>query len=103
MDRVEVNVPATSANLGPGFDSFGFALGVWNKVTVERADSYSMTISGEGEEIIDRSEKNIVVKMCKRALGVLGKQMPPLRFECQNAVRPRALAQPPRDIPGLWL
>jgi len=88
VNRVVVNVPATTANLGPGFDSFGFALDVWNRVTVERADAYSMTIMGEGEDRIDTSEKNIVVRMCKRALETLGQEMPPLRFECQNAVPP---------------
>ena len=88
MNRVVVNVPATTANLGPGFDSFGFALDVWNRVTVERADKFSMTVLGEGEDTIDRSEKNIVVKMCKLALKTLGQEMPPLHFECQNAVPP---------------
>ena len=48
VDKVVINVPATTANLGPGFDSFGFALNVWNRLVVERADSFSMTISGEG-------------------------------------------------------
>ena len=121
VNRVVVNVPATTANLGPGFDSFGFALDVWNRVTVERADAYSMTIMGEGaprarlhpstaarstapalplargrrafftaagEDRIDTREKTIVVRMCKRALETLGQEMPPLRFECQNAVPP---------------
>ena len=81
-------MPATSANLGPGFDSFGFALDVWNRVIVERSDKFSMTITGEGADRLDTSEKNIVPKMCKRALETLGLSMPPLRFECQNAVPP---------------
>ena len=83
-----VNVPATTANLGPGFDSFGFALDVWNRVTVERADKFSLTVLGEGSDTIDTSEKNIVVKMCRLALKTLGQEMPPLQFECQNAVPP---------------
>lgn len=88
MNRVVVNVPATTANLGPGFDSFGFALDVWNRVTVERADKFSLTVLGEGADTIDTSEKNIVVKMCRLALKTLGQEMPPLQFECQNAVPP---------------
>ena len=40
VDKVVINVPATTANLGPGFDSFGFALDVWNRVIVERADKF---------------------------------------------------------------
>ena len=83
-----INVPATTANLGPGFDSFGFALDVWNRVIVERADSFSMTISGEGADRLDTSENNMIPRMTKKAMDALGAEMPPLRFECQNAVPP---------------
>ena len=85
--RVVVNVPATSANLGPGFDSFGFALDVWNKVTVERSDKFSMTISGEGADRLVADEKNMVVRLCKHAAETLGHELPPLKIDCQNAVR----------------
>lgn len=88
MDRVVINVPATTANLGPGFDSFGFALDVWNRVTVERADTFSMVVSGEGADRLVADENNMVVRMTAKALASLGLEMPPLRFECQNAVPP---------------
>ena len=85
-----INVPATTANLGPGFDSFGFALDVWNRVTVERADTFSMTIEGEGADRLDCSEDNMVPRMAAKALLSLGVEPMPLRFECFNAVRARA-------------
>ena len=89
VNRVVINVPATSANLGPGFDSFGFALDVWNRVIVERADSYSMTITGEGADRLDNSSNNMVARMANKAMASLGISDPPkLRFECQNAVPP---------------
>ena len=88
VKRVNLAVPATSANLGPGFDSFGFTLDVWNRVCVERADKFSMNVSGEGSERIDTSEKNMVVRACARALEALGQPMPPLKFTCKNAVPP---------------
>ena len=89
VDRVVINVPATTANLGPGFDSFGFALDVWNRLIVERADKYSMTITGEGADRLDTSENNMVVQMTYRALKSLGiSDIPPLRFQCMNAVPP---------------
>lgn len=87
-DRVVINVPATTANLGPGFDSFGFALNVWNRVVVERADKFSITIAGEGSDRLVADETNLVVKMTEKALNTLGLEMPTLRFECQNAVPP---------------
>lgn len=37
-NRVVVRVPATSANMGPGFDCLGMALSIWSEVTMERAD-----------------------------------------------------------------
>jgi len=88
VDKVVINVPATTANLGPGFDSFGFALDVWNRVTVERADTFSMTITGEGADRLKCDEDNMVAQMTAKALATLGQEMPPLRFECQNAIPP---------------
>ena len=81
-------MPATTANLGPGFDSFGFALDVWNRVIVERADKYSMVIEGEGADRLDSSEDNMLPRMAKRAMEKLSVEAPPLRFTCQNAVPP---------------
>jgi len=88
VHRVVINVPATSANLGPGFDSFGFALDVWNRIIVERADSFSMTITGEGADRIECSANNMIARAAARALESLDQEMPPLRFECQNAIPP---------------
>ena len=86
-DRVVIDVPATTANLGPGFDSFGFALDVWNRVTVERADKFSMLIEGEGADRLVGDENNLIVQMTRHALEALGSEMPPLHFHCQIAVR----------------
>lgn len=89
VERVVINVPATSANLGPGFDSFGFAIDVWNRVIVERADEFSMVITGEGADRLDASENNLVVKMANKAMATLGMtDLPKLKIECQNAVPP---------------
>lgn len=88
VHRAEFTVPASTANLGPGFDSFGFALDVWNRVTVTRADKFSMVVHGEGEDRLDRSKDNLVVRMTEKVLQSLDKEMPPLHFECHNAVPP---------------
>lgn len=57
-----INVPATTANLGPGFDSFGFALDVWNRVIVQKSDKFEMVIEGEGKDRISLREDNLVVQ-----------------------------------------
>lgn len=90
--KVSVTVPATTSNLGPGFDSFGLALNMRNKIIVERADEFSITVHGEGEDgggLIKADESNLVVQFCKKALESMGKTMPPLRFECHNTVPPQ--------------
>merc|ERR1719506_3457541 len=51
-NKVTVRVPATSANLGPGFDAIGMALDIWNEIIVERADKFSIHTEGEGSSLI---------------------------------------------------
>ena len=70
-DRITVKVPATTANLGPGFDAMGMALDMWNTVTVTPGGS-GVTIEGEGEDELPRDESNIVVAGIKSALRSLG-------------------------------
>jgi homoserine kinase len=48
--RVRVRVPATSANLGPGFDALGLALGLYNEVILEEADGISVHVEGEAPD-----------------------------------------------------
>lgn len=58
--RVTVRVPATTANIGPGFDCIGFALDIWNETTVERAP-FGFQIEGEGEASLPRDSRNLVI------------------------------------------
>jgi homoserine kinase len=48
MARFSVSVPATTANLGPGYDSYGLALELRNEFHAKLADEWSVEISGEG-------------------------------------------------------
>ena len=57
-------------------------------MTVTRADKFSMVVHGEGEDRLDRSKDNLVVRMTEKVLQSLDKEMPPLHFECHNAVPP---------------
>ena len=76
-NKVVVRVPATSANMGPGFDALGLGLDIWNEISVERAAKFKITTEGEGagaipETVDDNGESNhMVIKALKRAhLGV---------------------------------
>ena len=60
-ESVTVRVPATTANMGPGYDVIGMALDLWNELTVERAEKFEFLVQGEGEEALPRDESNLVV------------------------------------------
>lgn len=57
---VRVRVPATTANLGPGYDVLGLALKLYNTVEIEKSDRLSIEIEGEGADSLPKDESNIV-------------------------------------------
>lgn len=67
-----VLVPATSANLGPGFDSFGLALDLFNRFEAELADQWSVDIQGEGAGALSTGPDNLVVRCVARAFEEAG-------------------------------
>jgi homoserine kinase len=89
---VTVRVPATSANLGPGFDSFGLALALYDVVTVEAvapsdvAQPLRVAVSGEGAGGVPLDESHLVVRAIRVGLAHAGVPQPALRVECLNAV-----------------
>lgn len=60
--RFTVRVPATSANLGPGFDCMGIALNLFNEMTVEVGVPFSVVIEGESSSLLPANRENTVVK-----------------------------------------
>mmetsp|Transcript_70927 Transcript_70927/g.148367 ORF Transcript_70927/g.148367 Transcript_70927/m.148367 type:complete len:370 (+) Transcript_70927:96-1205(+) len=84
--RVTVRVPATTANLGPGFDCCGMALDIWNEVTVERATVFSIEIEGEGAQVLPKTKGNLVVKGLEAAFKAIGKEPPVLRYWTKNRI-----------------
>ncbi|CAN0154623.1 unnamed protein product, partial [Laminaria digitata] len=85
-NRVVVRVPATSANMGPGFDCLGMALSIWSEVTMERADKFEIVFEGAGFEEVPLDETNLLVTGAKAAFKAAGKPMPPLRYKCVNRI-----------------
>jgi homoserine kinase len=84
---VRVRVPATSANLGPGFDAFGLALGLYDDVVVRVADSgLHLDIAGEGADTLSRDEKHLVVRSLRTAFDLLGGQPRGLEVVCANRI-----------------
>lgn len=74
----EVYVPATTANLGPGYDFLGMALGFGNRVryTLSKNKGYSIRIGGEGESLLKCDSSNMILRSCQHVFDDLGKKMP---------------------------
>jgi homoserine kinase len=86
-DVVRVRVPATSANLGPGFDALGLALTLYDEVDAWiRPDGLSIEISGEGEDLADAGEEHLVVQAMRAAFALTGTQPPGIGLRCVNQI-----------------
>lgn len=85
-DSITVSVPATSANLGPGFDCLGLALDFGNRLTVSRSDSFSITCTGEGASSLPRTRENRVYQGIRAVFERLGRPLPRLSLHCENDV-----------------
>jgi homoserine kinase len=71
---IQVQVPATSANLGPGFDSFGLALAMHDRYVAQILDDAGLDIdvTGEGADEVPRTDKNLLVKAMNKGFDFLG-------------------------------
>ncbi len=103
---VAVKVPATAANLGPGFDAFGLALDLWDEISVHATTgATTVVVEGENAETIDDAEKNPIVRSLRLALDYVGAPQVGLRVHCtQRIPRDRGLgASAAEVVAGLTL
>ncbi|HEX7556611.1 MAG TPA: hypothetical protein VF338_08300, partial [Leptolinea sp.] len=85
---IQIRVPATSANLGAGFDCLAVAFNLWNQARVEfEGTGYHVQISGEGEGYLAEDGENLIVKSFLHTLDRL-KINPPdgVIFHCENHI-----------------
>ncbi|MBI5877858.1 MAG: homoserine kinase [Chloroflexi bacterium] len=87
--RFVIHIPATTANLGSGFDCLGLALDLHNTIEVEDAPQLELFIRGEGDTTLPRTAANRVVKAMQRLCDEIGKPLPPVRL-CMNNLIPLA-------------
>lgn len=78
LSHIQVRVPASTSNLGPGFDALGLALDLATTITITPAPTTSITIRGEGAEILSRGPDNLVLRRmhdlataCERSLPAI--------------------------------
>jgi homoserine kinase len=85
---VSVSVPATSANLGPGFDALGLALDLRDRVSVELVDrpGPEITVAGAGEHEVPLDADHLVYRSLCAGLEQLGAEVPGIRMHCDNVI-----------------
>jgi len=84
---VRVRVPATSANLGPGFDALGLALGRYDALSGEVAgDGLRIEVSGEGAGEVALDERHLVVRAMRAGFAALGAEPAGLVLRCENRI-----------------
>jgi homoserine kinase len=113
--NITIKVPATSANLGPGFDALGLALDLWNETRLstdggtdermrstdggtdeqmeatdggadERIKRMLVAVRGEGEGLLAKNEKNLIVRAAQKLAERVGQTLPPFHAECFNQI-----------------
>jgi len=84
----KVHIPATTANLGPGFDCLGLALDLWNTVTFSLIGaSFPIAIEGEGKGTLPENKTNLVFQSAKQLANAHGKLLPEkLHISCRNNI-----------------
>jgi len=85
---VTVTVPATSANLGPGYDALGLALSLRDRVTATVLDGQGpeITVVGEGEGQVPLDERHLVHRSMAAAFAHMGRTTPSVRLRCDNVI-----------------
>jgi homoserine kinase len=86
-EAVHVRVPATSANLGPGFDALGLALSLYDDVLVRvTRDGLAIRVEGEGADEVPLTEEHLLVRAMRVAFDAMGEQPSGLRIGCVNRI-----------------
>lgn len=83
---VTVRVPATTANLGPGFDCLGLALDIYNIVTIASSSSFQIDVAGEGAGLLPRDGQNLAYRAIQSLAEEVGREVRPLHLTLQNQI-----------------
>lgn len=93
--KVSVKVPATTANIGPGFDCFGMALSLYNTITLEETvypttgleiNVIGDSVSSRANEFIPKNESNVIYKAVELLYNYVGQTPPALRINIQSNI-----------------
>ena len=86
MDRFRLRLPATSANLGPGFDAVAVAVDFALEIEAETAQEFSIAATGRDAERCGRLHDNLILEIYKDLLEAHGRPMVPLALRVTNGI-----------------
>jgi len=81
-----ISIPATSANLGPGFDTLGVALNLRNRVEIKYSKFYSLSVKGEGASFLKKKDGNIFLRIFNELYSSLTSKKDNFRFSFFNNI-----------------
>lgn len=85
-NQITICVPATTANLGPGYDCLGMALDLWNEITVEISATPTISIVGEGSDILSKGKDNLVYESIQRFFQEINEKPIAISIDCKNNI-----------------
>lgn len=83
---MQVRVPASSANLGPGFDALGLALGIYLECRFRKAGSLAIRSSGRDAELISTGDDNLIWQTALKVASDVDMPLPPIELEIVNDI-----------------
>jgi homoserine kinase len=84
--KLHLRLPATSANLGPGFDTLALALDLHLEVTAEPSDAFRIHATGRNPEICGALERNLMLDVYRKTLVAHQREIRPLSFAVRNEI-----------------
>jgi homoserine kinase len=85
-NQITVRVPATTANLGPGYDCIGMALDWWNEISMKVSDKPHVSIVGEGNTELSLGEDNLIYRSAQEFFKRVKGNIEPLDIICKNTI-----------------
>jgi homoserine kinase len=83
---LRLRLPATSANLGPGFDALGLAMALYLTIEAEAAETFAIEATGRDAELCGRLEDNLILGTYTEILAANGREAVPLRLKLENEI-----------------
>lgn len=83
-----IRVPASTANLGPGFDCLSLALSLYMEITAEVSSRWALELEGEGASTLPRDDRNLIVRVAKATAASAGLTLQPMRLCVVNTIPP---------------